>query len=1302
MVGKQAQCGKCGTWFTVMPPDAVATGGGGAPGAFPEAPPAPKSPFQGPPVQKPPEERPAESAPPPPPKSPRAVRKAGPASGEKCPKCNAALPKGAVLCVQCGTFLKEPEKKGARKKSSSTSLLAGVAVLCVVGAAGWYGWQWYSSREEAGQPSQPSGAPAGPPAASPAPGTPPAPPAAMPQPPGPGVPPPMPSVPKPSATIPRVNIAPLSRQEIEPYSKLPAEDSAGLDREIPPKPPLSVTQILSQAVDLKGPLMDRFEPEKSPRLGAGTRLITVRFLWRQTELDKAAPLNAQTVRVTTDLVPGALYGVHFTSLLSYGGWMPRGANEDNSTILESVQLVTRRIGDYTAEMLASGGLLARSAYTNWFGNVVGRINRQELRAAAALNQFYNTANSRLEIESGSFFCPDDSLKLHLLVPSSARLVRVQYGEHTLLVIPVDGLAGIPSASQPNPKPFINSAIEKARQLLASSKTDEIVAGARMLTEAGNLDKDDKLKPEAFSLWTGSVTQLLAHAESDCRVAAMETLLQSRHVEPRFRLQLIRSAIATADLPVRRRAAELVGESPMLIDQAFTETMKVLQTLLADTNAAVRAAANVSACRLAVLGDDSAFEFLADAIRGGLTDPSPHVRAAVLEVLPQLQGEDEQQAAPRLEKILLYARLNLFDSNEAVRRQAARTILAIRSPFSAAIIDDVLKRFPEQTLELIADASLETSTGSVDQLPLRAPALALPEVQTALLPALTRFLEEADVKKRQKAARVLGAFYAEVANDAIAEAFQKNETSVRLSLLSSLNSGARALPPPVAIFAAGLNDSDAKVRGATFGLLDDVLADTAATVAMASNVAAQVESPTLRQQVVERILAPVAVSNAPILFAMGPFLEDKNDGVARAALAPFARTPLRFGWKEVEPLWTPLINQESTARRLGAFWILRLAVAEGSQAKEGEEPLAPEQAIAEAAKLLSDDDPQVREAALVFVVPHRTHEHVPAIEKILTDPQRDLTPAVRNQVLVSLAKPSTKEDVQIVDRVRPATEDDKERDLATLNALIQAHPPAPGAPEKPAGKRTYAPTDYRVMVQPISRTGIYLLTRWAMSSNRSANAPANYLLQIVQHALRRSWLLPSERVALAQSLQALSEAPTAATGAKLALSQLDQRFPRGQAAASLAPEQTQGAAESVESIVAFLAPKKRPMIVGEYKSPSGTMIDIWFQTDETVPEAYPPGSGGAEGGPRLSLVSKMEAWRIEPIDRETLARLQWIVANAPKEKVREALLQIAKTEGDLANLSQQVVLEGLVLLAEQGDAQAEAEAERLGWLRIKKT
>jgi hypothetical protein len=126
-----------------------------------------------------------------------------------------------------------------------------------------------------------------------------------------------------------------------------------------------------------------------------------------------------------------------------------------------------------------------------------------------------------------------------------------------------------------------------------------------------------------------------------------------------------------------------------------------------------------------------------------------------------------------------------------------------------------------------------------------------------------------------------------------------------------------------------------------------------------------------------------------------------------------------------------------------------------------------------------------------------------------------------------------------------------------------------------------------------------------------------------------------------------------------LNQFEARYPRGLAAKTLHAEQTQGAAESVESILNFVAPQKKLMAIATYRNPAGVMIDIWYDAEETPSPIYPPDAAGRDGevsGP-WKFASKVDGSRIDPLERETLARLEWLTTHAPKDKAREALVKL---------------------------------------------
>jgi hypothetical protein len=238
----------------------------------------------------------------------------------------------------------------------------------------------------------------------------------------------------------------------------------------------------------------------------------------------------------------------------------------------------------------------------------------------------------------------------------------------------------------------------------------------------------------------------------------------------------------------------------------------------------------------------------------------------------------------------------------------------------------------------------------------------------------------------------------------------------------------------------------------------------------------------------------------------------------------------------------------------------------------------------------------------------------------------------------------------------------------------------------------------VLIPASSDSGTYLLTQWATSPNPAAGVAANYLLQVAQRALNRAWLLPSERVRFTQAMRKLAEVPAFAARAKAALGQFETRFQRGLAGKVLAAEKTQGAAESLDSLVQFLAPKRKPMTIATYKNPVGVLIDIWFGSEEAPPFNYPSERSASDANlaSTWKYVGKIDGSRIEDVDKETLARLEWAAGNASAAKLREALLQIGQAEGDLAPLSGRLALEGLVLLADQGDTEAETEAIKIGW------
>lgn len=1340
-IGRQVQCGKCSHRFTVMPAAAEPTAPPPAPEKFPEAPPPPPSPHPETPTSPPPAPTTGEAKPSPadaykpqpksskPPSIKKAAADADAAGGEKCPKCGATIPAGGVLCVQCGTFFKQPQQP-EKKKSGSMGVLIGIAAACVIGAAGWYGWQWWSQRQASGETTE---APPQPP---------------PPQPPGPATPPPpTPSKPEPSPApdtatpakplppLPRADLPALVPEEIDAMAKLPAEEPAPApDTSNPSRRlnPLVPQRTLLQTVDLKGPKLDRYKADKPPEISAATRLVTLRFDWRQADLDKAVAISPQTVKVNTDIGPGLFYGIELSGLIPYTGWLPRGATGDSSSILETIQLATRDLNDFSTELLAEGKCLVPSTYTNWFRGVVNHVPAARVLVCSAYNQFHNINTSRPDPETGAFFVRDRTVLVHLLLPAPAATVRVQLGDHPPFFVPVQALASIPTTSQPDPRPFIQAAMEKALQHLNGSAPEEIIAGAHLLIEAGNLDMQKRLKPDAFKTWADSVRQLLAHADVDCRAAAADVILRSPHVDAKLRVELLGQAVKNDAVAVRRRAAELLREKPGLIADSYQGAMEQLQALMNDADASVRAAAHVSNLRLGLAGDAAGFDFHFEPLQKGLKDAAPSVRLAILEATPVSQDELGTNAVARLDKVLAAARLNLFDTHEPARHAAARAILGGRSPAAVRMTGEALQQIPDKVGDLFARASLDVPIGTIDELEKRSPALAHHQVQSSLVPFLQKLLDDTDQRVRHGATRVLGAFESDAGNDSLAIAVRHADLGVRLTAISALAAPARQVLPPATLFADGLNDADARVRSVTFTLLDQVLHDAGTTVGVASNVAGGVAVPAARLAVVQKI-APVAQTNAPVLMAMRHFLADADENVWRAALTPFTRTTLQFPWTEVEPLWKLLLDQSTVSRRLGAFWIVRLAepARPESVSPEGRalDAIPPDGALAEAAHLLLDPEPQIREAALVYVIPHRTGAHVGEIEKILTH-ATDLSAGVRNQVLVALAKPSTSWDLEVVDRIRPATEDDKKREREALAAAARGQaapaptlpaapmmppggPMPPGMPGAPApaprpaqpqaspaksGNRVaFMPINYRVMVPVISSSDITLLARWATSQNPSANAAANYLLQLVRSHLSRSWLLPSERATLVQSLQKLAEMPAVAAGAKTLLGQVESRYPIGQAAKTLTADQTQGAADNTESLVKFLSPRKREMVIATYKHSGGAMIDIWYRADETIPEVYPPDAKTVpNAGDPWNFASKLDGSRVDPIDREMLARLEWASANVPKEKLHEALTTLAQAEGELGPSSRRMALEGFALLAMRGDTDAEAQAIKLGW------
>ncbi|MSR64550.1 MAG: hypothetical protein EXS18_02075 [Verrucomicrobiae bacterium] len=1349
-IGKQVQCGKCSNRFTVIPAD-LPSASAETEETFPEAPPppSPMTPIGGEmqPIgaeeseSEQAEEPSAEGSAAPPPVAPSppgarpkpTMKKSETAveGGSKCPKCNADLLPNAVLCTRCGTFLKEPEA-AAKKKSLMMPIMIVVTVLCMGGAGGWV---WWNSRKQSEEETPRSPLPVNAQTSTVASGATPS--------------------PTPKAYTPgKVDLTPLSPKDIEAVSKLPAEDpalTAEESAEVANRNPLVPQPTLLQTVLLKGPLRDRHQSDKPPQLAPNTRVITLRLHLRQTDTDPPITLSADTLKVTTDAGPGVLYGVEFTNILASTTWLPRGAAGDSSSIIETARCATRRVADLNTEKLASDDLLTRPAYATWFERVAGPIPGDKVMVVSALNQVLG-ANNRVESESGIFLALQPLVYVHLLVPTSAGLVRLQYTDRHPIAFPIDVLATIPTTSQPDPVPFINATLDKARVLLASTASEDAIAGAELLVEAGNLDMLHKLKPTAYKGWANDVTQLLTRAEADCRVAAVDAIMRSQHVDPKLRGELFMTVVKDSTPSVRRRAAELLADKPGLLDKAYKEGMGGLEALLVDSNFTVRAAANVSNCRLAVQGDDNLFESQIEFIQKGLMDPVPSVRLALLASILPMQDTDARPAVSKLARLLKHVRLNLFDSSETVRALAAKTIVGLRSPVGTSIVSDALQQIPDKVATLFAQAALELPIGSANDMTNRVPVLADKQVQTLLLPTLAKCLDDARPATRQAAARVIGAFQPEVADVVLAAAATNNDLGVRLIVFSSLNSPDRTVVPPVSVFADGLNDPDQRIRGAAFSMFDQTLLDPVVLANVVSNIAARTVSATIRALVAQKCGA-IAVSNAPVLFAMSSFLTDKDDSVWRAAITPWARTRTQFTWKEIEPVWTLLIKQPTTARRLGAFYPLYLAVGETVIKGTNAIPIPTHEAVEEAAKLLGDPDATLRDSALVFIAPHRRGADTEAMRNILTDPKVEFSTAVRNQLLVALARPSTAETLEVVDRIRPATEDDKKKERDALNAAATAitsqpasapnapamqppmrvppGPAGPGFPPMPPGMRfppgaqappappatplppkpqpttapgrgpqhlEFEPINYRDMKPVTSRTGIYLLTQWAMSQNPSASVAASYLTQLVQPMYGRAWLMPSERASVVQGLRRLSEVPAAAASAKITLSKFEDRFPFGVAAKSLASDQTQGAAESADTLATFMAPKKKPMIIATYKAPSGNLIDIWLNAEESVPPTYPP-DAPKDSGPVWKQVSKLEGSRVEPLDKETLARLEWAIANAPKEKVREALLKIARTEGDVGPISRTVAFEGLLLLASQGDADAEAEAVKMGWLKM---
>src|SRR5262249_28293171 len=145
-------------------------------------------------------------------------------------------------------------------------------------------------------------------------------------------------------------------------------------------------------------------------------------------------------------------------------------------------------------------------FANWFDKIVGATTNETLLAVSVLNQYVNPGNPKVESETGILYCPEPQVQVHLLVPATASLVRLQYADRRPMSFPVTALAAIPTASQPDPVPFINATLDKARPLLASSTTEDVIAGAELLTEAGNLDMQNRLKPTAFKNWANCVTQ----------------------------------------------------------------------------------------------------------------------------------------------------------------------------------------------------------------------------------------------------------------------------------------------------------------------------------------------------------------------------------------------------------------------------------------------------------------------------------------------------------------------------------------------------------------------------------------------------------------------------------------------------------------------------------------------------------------------------------------------------------------------------------------------------------------------------
>jgi len=1258
--GKMARCGNCTNWFPVLrtTSDSRADSGfsptsssASRPGIDHHAATGPIPPSTAPEDTGPHEQK-------------LSIRKPK-EEHSQCPRCHSELSPNAAFCASCGFSLRQTEKQSAAarrtKRLKIGLLLAAFAVVVFFG--------WLQSGKDGGR--APTSSPAPVESKSESSG--------------------------PSVHPTKVDLPAFRPEELEAVARLPTEDPVSdTNQVLTSKGSLVLSSRLLEAVLPKGPAHDRLQPNEPPKLAANLRPISVRFTWRQDTIDEPAKLDTGSLVVNTDAGPGVLYGVELPEYFSFSGWQPQTGTNAAATILETTQWVTRRISDFTTEMLASGRLLVRPHYHRWFENVFFLTDREDLTAVYIVNHFLNPSTGQLETEQSSVFCPHPQLVVHLAIPRSSHWVRLRMGGELPLFLPLDALRTIPTSPQPDPLLFINATIEKARMLLAGSATEEILAGAQLLIEAGNLDVEKKVRAASFTTWEDSVRQLIAHPTPECQVAGVEVILQSHHVDGKLRSKLLTEALQQDSRDVRFRLAQLLSEKPSFASSQ--EAIQILQGLATDPEVAIRTAAYASHCQLVVQASENVFDGQIAFIHKGMRDPAPSVRAAVIGLLPRLQARNPKTALPRLSRLLGEVRLHLFEKNEAVREQAAQTILSIRSPTSVSVVTHAVQQSPD-TADLFARACLDLPVGILRDAPMQFPALGEIQVQAALLPRLAFLLKQPEPRTRQAVTRLLGALPMPVASDLLAVAVTNSDLGVRLCAWSSLNAVGTSEPVPVPILVRGLNDPEERIRRVALGLMEPIFQNESILPDFVSEVSATVTSPAIRMAIVQTLAAP-AVSNAPALLAVSQFLEDEDEQVWRTALRPWTLTRIRFTWPELRPLWERLAKHPAAARRVAAFYLMRLASAESSESEMTREAGLPPEAIAEATRLLSDAEPLIREAALLFVLPHREPENLEAIQRVLTDPGSAFSPNGRNHVLLALATPVAPETLRVVDRIQPTTEEDRQKERGALEAL--AARPAPAGPQSiNAPRPVFFPISNRVLVPTSSDSGTFLLTQWATSSNPSAEAAAGYLLQVAQRLLNRAWILPSERIRLAQALHRLAEVRSISANARATLRQFETRFPRGLAAKTLPAARTEGVTDSLDSLVQFLAPKKKPVVIATYKNPVGVLIDIWFGADETPPEIYPPDAraAGMDLMATWRFLSKLGGSRVEDMDRETLARLEWVSANAPQEKLREALRQLEQVEGELGPLSRRLALEGLLLLAEQGDKESLAEALKLGWREL---